>query len=150
MERIDIIFKFEGSYNQNSFSNTTPIVQGLVLNAIKINVETGKAFKAHAAKYFDEKIEEIKELIRKDFSQYPFSKIEIEKFEPEKIYNDKTHVQEAQWTLKFILTSDIFTCINILPDKTIVFFKKDGDTIQFIKLAEGMTMVLQNVLHNKK
>jgi hypothetical protein len=143
MEKISVRFKREGSYNQKTRSDAADLITRLVSPVVQMNLEQGVKFDKLANQYFDEQKPKVIELLLADFPTYPFTDVTIESFKPVMAFNQQRQHHEVHWVLEFNLSSKVFTCINILADKTIVCHKKDDTLIQFIKIEEGMTLELK-------
>lgn len=64
-----------------------------------------------------------------------YSGAEIDEILPERDGSKNTFKPQYTWKVPYKLISEVYTCLSILPDKTIVCHKKGDKRLLFIPLA---------------
>lgn len=144
-QSIKFRFLYEGSLSSKDKSDTTTFINRTIFEAEAYFTSKGMEgdidfIEFVQEKYLQPKRKEIEFFLCADALQiHEFSRAEFPKIELEKDGNIYI------WSFMYGIQSDIYTLINILPDKTVVCFKHDLKEVEFVNVAGlNLKMVVED------
>lgn len=141
MNPLKIRFAYDGTLKNNEKKETTYLINKIGIAAFDNRKNIGIAYTKYASNtVIPEKKLEIQEKLLADNTFFEFTGASFEPFEIKADPLMMGYQAEFTWEMKFRLLSDTYTCIEVLQDKTAIYYGEDKE-IKFMPL-HAMKMIV--------